>query len=158
MDSLHSALFYAFAAVAVAGALLTAWSRSRELAAAGLLLVVLGVALLLADLSGGFAGLVVFVLLLAAAAMTLGVPAQAEAPLRRADNLGAIVAALLFATLAYAAYRGLYHSAGHPGGTFNAAALGRLLIGRDALALIAAAAAALIAIAYLPAGRRGTRR
>lgn len=158
MDQLHSTLFYVFAAVAVLGALLAALARSRGLGALGLLLVALGVALELADLSAGFAGLIVFVLLLGAGALVLLTPAAAEASFRRADNLGALAAALLFAALAYASYRGLYHPAGYPGGTFNAAALGRLLAGRDALGLIAVAAAALIGIGCLPAKRRAGRR
>lgn len=158
MDALHSTLFYLFAAVAVIGALLAALARSRGLGALGLLLLALGVALELADLSAGFAGLIVFVLLLAAAGLALSVPLALEAPLRRADNLGALAAALLFGALAYASYRGLYHSTAYPGGTFNAAALGRLLAGRDALGLIAVAAATLIGIGHLPARRRAARR
>lgn len=158
MDALHTALFYVFSALAVVGALAAALARSRELAAAGLLLTALGVGLLLADLSAGFAGLLVFVLLLGAAGLALTVPPQSEPALRRADNLGAVVAAVTFAALAYASYRGLYHSAGYPGGTFNAAALGRLLLGRDDLGLIAVAAAALIGTAYLPARRPRGRR
>lgn len=161
MDALHSTVFYVFSAVAVAGALLAAIARSRALGFGGLLLVALGVALVLADLSGGFAGLVVFILLAGSAALTAAVPIGAEAPLRRADNLGAIAAALVFAALAYASYRGVFHAAGYPGGTFNAAALGRLLIGRDGMALIAVAAAVLIGLAHLPprgAGRPGPGR
>jgi hypothetical protein len=158
LDSLHSALFYVCAAIAVVGALLAALSRSRQPAAAGLVLAALGAGLLMGDLSGGFAGLVVFVLLLGAAGATLSVEPGIEAPLRLADNLGAVVAAVLFIALGYAAYRGVYHSTGYPGGTFNAAALGRLLLGRDALALIALAAGALIGASYLPAGRRRPAR
>jgi hypothetical protein len=158
LDALNSTLFYVFAAVAVIGALVAALGRTRTLGALGLLLVALGVALELADLSAGFAGLVVLVLLLGAAALVLAAPAAAEAPFRRADNLGALAAALLFGALAYASYRGLYHWTGYPGGTFNAAALGRLLIGRDALGLIAVGAAALIGIGHLPARRRKAAR
>ena len=162
MDTLHSVVFYIFSAIAVAGALLAALARSRELGLGGLFLVAIGAAIVLADLSGGFAGLVVFILLFAAAALTSTVPLGAETPFRRAENLGALAAALLFAALAYASYRGLYHSAGYPGGTFNAAALGRLLIGRDGMAVIAGAAAVLIGLAYLPSTSvrrpRGRRR
>ena len=158
MDALHSTLFYVFAAVAVVGALLAALARSRGLGALGLGLVAVGVALELADLSAGFAGLIVFVLLLGADALALAAPAGTEAPFRRADNLGAVSAALLFAALAYASYRGLYHSTRYPGGTFNAAALGRLLAGRDALGLIAVAGAAPIGAGHLPSRRRGRRR
>ncbi len=158
MDSPHSALFYAFAAPAIVGAVVAAWARSREMAGLGLLLVALAVALLLADLSAGFAGLLVFVLLAGASALSLAVPTTAEPPPRRAHNMGAVVAALLFAALAYAAYRGVYHPGEYPGGTFNSAALGRLLLGRDALALIAVGAAAFVGIAHLPGGRRASRR
>lgn len=158
MDALHSTLFYVFAAVAVAGALLAALARSRGLGALGLVLVAVGVALELADLSAGFAGLIVFVLLLGAGALALAAPATSEAPFRPADNLGALAAALVFGALAYASYRGLYHSTGYPGGTFNAAALGRLLAGRDALGLIAVAAAVLIGAGHLPSRRRASRR
>jgi hypothetical protein len=157
LDSLHSIVFYACSALALLGGLVAAWTRSRQVAAAGLFVLAAGVSLLLADLSAGFAGVLVFVLLLAAGAASVLPARSEEAPSRRADNLGAIVAALIFAALAYAAYRGVYHSTGYPGGTFNAAALARLLIGRDSLALIAGAATALIAASYLP-GRRGAAR
>jgi hypothetical protein len=158
LDALQSGLFYLFATVALAGALLSALTRSRELAAGGLLLLAAGTGLVLADLSAGFAGLLVFILLAGSAALALAVPPGPEPPAGRAENLGALLAAVLFAALAYASSRGLFHPADYPGGAFNAAALGRLLLGRDALGVIAVAACALIGLAHLPNRLRAVRR
>jgi len=70
-------------------------------------------------------------------------------PARRAHQVGALACAALFAVLAYAAYRGgLFHGTYAAGdfGLFNAAAMGRLLFGRDALATEAAGALLLLAL------------
>lgn len=155
MDTVHTAAFYATAALAIAGALLAALGRSRALGAGGLLLTAIGAALLLADLSAGFAGLLTFIILAAGAGVVAATPGGAESVPTRGHNLAALLSAVLFAALVYAAYRGLYHSAQYPGGQFNAGALGRLLVGRDALAVIAVGAATLVAARSLDWGRGG---
>ncbi len=142
MDTLRSILFYAFAAVTVAGALVAALGPSRRLRALGVGVVGAGLALLYADLEAGFAGLATLVAYLGMAALLLarGIPDRArEAAAARSHQVGAAAAALLFAALGYAAYRGGFHVPGYPGGEFGAAAVGRALIGRDALAAEAVA-------------------
>lgn len=151
---LHSILLVIFGAAALAGAAITTWAASRPAAMAGMALLAAGSALVLADLSAGFAAVLVFVAVIAAAVL-LPPPGEADGE-PRAFNLGALACALLFAALAYAAYRGVFHSARYPGGQFNAGALGRLLLGRDPLALIAAGAAVLIGLGLAaPAVGRG---
>ena len=148
MDTGHSATFLALAAIAVAAALVAAVTRRRTLGAAALGALALATGLLLADLSAGFAALLVFLLLLGAAGATLAAPVEAEQPAARRDQAGALAAVLIFAALAYAAYRGAFHSARFPGGSFDAAALGRHLLAHDPLSLLAAGAAVLIGTGF----------
>jgi NADH:ubiquinone oxidoreductase subunit 6 (subunit J) len=151
LDTLHSVLFYAFAAVTVAGGLATALlgARSRAL---GLGLVAIGVAGLLGDLDAGFAALVTLVALSACALLILKLPAPAaEEAIGLDRQLGAALSGLAFLALAYVAFKGSYFGGGSPSGFLNSAALGRLLFARDALAVEALAAAFLVALA---GGRR----
>ena len=155
MDTLHSVLFYAFAAVAVAGglaaALLGARSRALDLG-----LVAIGVAGLLGDLDAGFAAVLTLLALGASAILLLQLRAPAgEEPNGFDRQLGAALAGLAFLALAYVAFRGSYFGGGGgQAGFFNSAALGRLLFGRDALAVEALVAAILVA---LVSGRRLVR-
>lgn len=165
MDALHSLLFYVSAAIALAGALAASLldGRRQAYALAGF---GLGLALLYADLSAGFAGLVALLCYVGVAALLLGAPAL-DLP-ERAPNwvwqLAGVLAAVAFAVLAYAALRGRYAASGWYGGTFGAAAVGRLLIGHDALATVAATAALFVATAAFGLGAvrlavaRGARR
>jgi hypothetical protein len=59
--------------------------------------------------------------------------------------VGGVLAGAVLLVLLYVAYRGSYFAGAAITGQFNAAALGRLLVGRDALALEAIAAALLVA-------------
>jgi hypothetical protein len=147
LDTAHSALFYVLAAVAIAGAFVAALGRGRSVIPG---LGALGVAasLLLADLSAGFAALVVFVLLLGGAAVAIAVPEKDDRASDRLHQAGALAAVIVFAALAYAAYRGSFHSPGYPGGSFDASALGRHLLAHDPLALLATAAAVLIGTGF----------
>lgn len=151
MDSLQSVLFYAFAAVALAGGLITAFATSRSRGAVGLALAALGTGAVLADLSAGFAAILVTLALLAAVALATSVPPAAPTPAR---NWAGVAAALLFAALAYAAYRGAFHSDRYPGGSFNFSAMGRALLDHDAVGLIALAAALALAFGVAALGPR----
>ena len=146
MDALHSGIFYAFAAVTVAGGLLAALAAGRP-RALGLALVAAGLAALYADLDAGFAALVTLVALGLSALVLLragaGRTATALEPGTLVNQLGASLAGVVFLVLAYIAFRGAYFADYHAGGSFNTAALGRLLVDRDALAVEAVAAALL---------------
>lgn len=144
MDTLHSVLFYAFAAVTVAGGLVAALLEARP-RALGVAAVAVGVAGLLADLDAGFAALVALVALGACAALVLQLPGTVPAAVRLDRQLGEALAGVAFLALVYAAVKGGYAAASGSTGVFNAAALGRLLFGRDALAVEALAAALLVA-------------
>ena len=146
MDTLHSGIFYAFAAVTVAGGLLAALADGR-LRALGVGLVAVGLAGLYADLDAGFAALVTLVAVGASALVLLRAGAGRTVPPLEPgglfNQLGAALAGIVFVVLAYIAFRGAYFSGFHAAGTFNTAALGRLLIDREALAVEAVAAALL---------------
>ena len=160
MDTLRSALFYFFAAVMIAGALLAALAPSRRLRAVGVGLTGVGLAALCADLSAGFTGLICLISYMTMASLLAGratINGAREAVAGRVQHLGALAAALLFVALAYAAFRGAFHSAGYPGGEFGAAAVGRLLLGREALAveaLVALLSAGLITLLIRTRSRR----
>jgi hypothetical protein len=145
LDTLHSVLFYAFAAVTVAGGLVTALLGGRA-RALGIGAVAVGLAGLYADLNAGFAALVVLIALGASAILLLR-PQAADAPAGIAQQLGAALAGVAFLVLAYISFRFRYFPGSNLTGAFNAAALGRLLLGRDALATEAIAAALLVAAA-----------
>lgn len=151
MDTLHSVLFYAFAALTVGGGLCTSLLGGRA-RALGVAAVGVGLAGLYADLAAGYAAIVTLVALGACAALLLGlagpglVAADAEPP-GPARQLGAALAGVVFLALAYIAFRGSYPAGTASVGTVNAAAVGRLLLGRDALAVEALAAALLVAVA-----------
>jgi hypothetical protein len=145
LDTLHSVLFYAFAAVAVGGGLVTSLlaGRARALGVAG---VAVGLAGLEVDLDAGFAAIVTLVAVGASGLLLLGLrsPAQAE-PAGIAQQVGGILAGAVLLILLYVAYRGRYFAGATFTGQFNTAALGRLLVGRDALVLEALASALLVA-------------
>jgi len=148
LDTLHSVLFYAFAAVTVAGGFATALLGARA-GALGLAAVAIGVAGLLADLDAGFAALIALLALGACAVLVLQLPAPARLaadPAGLDRQLGAVLAGLAFLGLAYVAFKGLYHAGAGQLGTFNAAALGRLLLARDAMATEALLGAFLAAL------------
>ena len=151
MDTLHTVLFYAFAALTVGGGLSTSLLGGRA-RALGVAAVAVGLAGLYADLDAGYAAIVTLVALGACAALLLGLAgprftAADGEPAGPARQLGAALAGAVFLALAYIAFRGSYTAATASIGTINAAAVGRLLLGRDALAVEALAAALLVAVA-----------
>lgn len=161
MDVLLTIAFYVCAGLALAGALTSALlsgdSAWRPLA---LLAVAVGTAGVLASLSAGFAALVALICLVTAAALLSGPRATAAAleavrEHRRLAQVGALAAAALFVTLAYAAVRGDFVRGSYPGGWFGAAFIGRLLFTRDAVATQALAFALLIGLSGAAVRARG---
>jgi NADH:ubiquinone oxidoreductase subunit 6 (subunit J) len=151
LDTLHSVLFYAFAALTVGGGLVTSLLGGRA-RALGVAAVGVGLAGLYADLDAGYAALVILVALGACAVLLLGLagPRFAAADLEPAGlarQLGAALAGVVFLALAYVAFRGRYAGGTASIGAVNAAAVGRLLLGREALGVEALAAALLVAVA-----------
>ena len=151
MDTLHSVLFYAFAAITVGGGLAAALLGGRN-RALGVAAVAIGLAGLVADLDAGYAALVTFTAFALSALLLLSlhrepVLAAGSESSGAARQAGAAMAAVVFAALAYAAFRGSWFAGHQAGGSINTAALGRLLLGRDAIAVEAAAAALVVAVA-----------
>ncbi|HVH62711.1 MAG TPA: hypothetical protein VNA65_03825 [Candidatus Dormibacteraeota bacterium] len=149
MDSLHAVGFYASAGVSLLGGLGVALLQRRDSRGAALAATAIGVAGIYLSLSAGFAALIALICLLACAFVIAGPAhrslAPAMSPLWR--QLGAISAALLFALLAFSAFKGDFVKATFYGGAFDTAALGRLLFGHDAVAVVAVGVLALVAIA-----------
>ena len=160
MDALTSILLYACAAVAVAGALVAAIAPVA-LRWLGVLAVAAGTAAVLALLEAGFAAVVFLVCGAACAVLVrrLDAPAEVAAPVAGGllRQVGGIAAAVLFAVLAYAAFRGSFSLGAYPGGGFNSAALGRLLLDHDVLAGVAAGGLLLAGIAGAAASWRTAR-
>ena len=157
MDVLTSVLFYALATLALIGALGVALLPASPARALAFLLVAAGAAGMYAVLAAGFAAAVALVVLVACGLLLAPLPARGTAEPRGglAQQVGGLACAALFAVLAYAAYRGgLFHGTYAAGdfGTFNAAAMGQLLFGRDALA--GEAAGALLLLALVTGGAR----
>ena len=150
MDVLTSVLFFALAAVTLIGALGVALLPAGGVRALAFLLVAAGAAGMYLVLAAGFAAVVALVVLVAAGLLLAPLPrATAEPRSTVAHQVGALACAALFVVLAYAAYRGgLYAGAYRAAdfGIFNAAAMGRLLLGRDALATDGAGALLLLAL------------
>jgi NADH:ubiquinone oxidoreductase subunit 6 (subunit J) len=150
LDTLHSVLFYAFAALTVGGGLVACLLGGRE-RALGVGAVAVGLAGLYADLNAGFAAIVALVAIGASALLLISLrpPTRAtageEEPAGIAQQLGAALAGLALLVLLYVAFNGHHFPGSGVTGQFNTAALGRLLAGRDALALEAIAAALLVA-------------
>ena len=151
MDSPHAIGFFASTAIALGGAVFVALLPGRELRSLALLVSGVGVAGVDASLSAGFAAAVVLV-------SFAGCTALLVRPDYRAFNwvvggtwrqLGALGAALMFLALAYAAYRGAFAQVKFNGGDLGTAAVGRLLLARDAPATEAVAVLVLIALVVL---------
>ncbi len=151
MDSPHAISFFASSAIAVGGAVFVALLPGRELRSLALLVAGVGVAGVEASLSAGFAAAVTLVSFAGCAAM-LARPDYRPFNWPAGDlwrQLGAAGAAVLFVMLVYAAYRGAFAHVVFNGGALATAAVGRLLLARDALATEAVAALALVALVVL---------
>jgi len=157
VDVLLAIAFYFCAGLTLLGALLSALlpggSRWR---APALLALAAGGSGAIACLSAVFAALVTLVCLGGAAVLLSGRSVIAAAWRERASpdaawmaQVGGVVAAGLFVLLAYSAVRGDFVHGSYPGGWFGAAALGRVLFTRDAIAVQAVAFTVLIGLSGL---------
>ncbi len=157
--------FFICAAVAIGGALLAALTGSRAQRVLSLLAVTIGTAAMLALLSAGFAALVELAAG-AGSALLIGLRRTPQEPVLKREprrpawpaQLAAAGCALLFGVLAVAAWRGGVAAGSYPGGTFNSAAVARLLLDRDGLAGAALGAMLLTALAGAAASWRVRRR
>jgi NADH-quinone oxidoreductase subunit J len=160
MDSLHAIGFYVSAALSVAGGLSVAFLPDRTRRALALGAAGVGVAGIYASLSAAFAGVVALVAY-AGCALLLAGPAYRAVGLEvsgRWRQAGAVAAAVLFAVLAYSAFRGHFVNATFAGGRVGAAAVGRLLFTQDALATEAVGALVLVALVGATAAWRARER
>ncbi len=149
MDALNSILFYFCAAAAVGGALVAAVLPGAIARGYGLLAFALGAAGLLGALSAGFAAIVCLVGL-AACALLLGGRRAPDAP-EALEGMGfhhvaGGAAGLLLVALLYVGWRADFAQSTYPGGWFGAAAVGRLLFGRDTVPLEAVGGVLLAAL------------
>jgi hypothetical protein len=151
MDSPHAIGFFVSSAIALGGAVFVALLPGRELRSLALLAAGVGVAGVEASLSAGFAAAVALVSFAGCAVLLVR-------PDYRAFNWGggvawrqlaALGAAVVFLSLAYAAYRGAFAHVKFNGGSLGTAAVGRLLLARDTLATEAVAVLVLIALVVL---------
>lgn len=160
MDALTSILYYACAAVAVAGALAAAVLPGAAARGYGLLAFAIGTAGLLATLSAGFAAVCALVAF-GACALLLGartLPLTREPRPGLAVQLGGVTAALLLAALLYTGWRADFATGSYPGGAFGSAALGRLFFGRDAVAVEAVGGLLLVALVVAGSALRSVGR
>jgi NADH-quinone oxidoreductase subunit J len=159
MDSLHAIGFYVSAALAGVGGLGLAFARRHQRRGLGLGLVGLGVAGAYASLSAGFAA-VIALLCYAGCALLIArtdyrTVEQAVSTTWR--QVGAIGAAVLFAALTYAAFRGDFVHATFYGGPFGSLSLARLMFAHDALATEAVGGVVLLALVGAAAAWRRER-
>jgi NADH:ubiquinone oxidoreductase subunit 6 (subunit J) len=161
VDLVLTIVFFICAILAVAGALAASLGPAASWRLLGLLGLAVGTAGVLVSLWAGFAALVALVCLGASALLLGGVdaaPGRAEAPGRAplSGQVGAAAAALLLVLLLVVAVRGTFAAGGGPAQGFDPAAVGRALLGRDALALeaVGAALTAAFAVGALARSRR----
>ena len=137
MDSLHTIGFYVSTAIALGGAVFVALLPGRETRSLALLVAGIGVAGVDASLSAGFAAAVVLVSF-AGCAVLLGASRPSRSftgsRARAWRQLVRSVRRSCSPALAYAAYRGDFAHVKFNGGDLGTAAVGRLLLARDALA------------------------
>lgn len=151
MDSLHTVGFFVSSGVALAGGVLAAVLPDRGLRSLALGVAGLGVAGVEAFLSAGFVAVVTLISFAGSAALL------ARPDYRSFDwtggalwrQLGALGAVLVLALLGYSAYRGAFAHVTFNGGSFGAAAVGRLLFAREAIATEAVAAVVLVSLVVM---------
>jgi NADH:ubiquinone oxidoreductase subunit 6 (subunit J) len=153
-------LFYALGALALAGGLATAL-LTGERRLAGMAALGLGLAGLYLDLSAGFAAVVALVCYAVIAALLLRIARTSpsvEGTRGPAAQAAGPLAGIVFLVLAYSAYKGSFVSGYQALGQVNAAGLGRLLFGRDALAVEAVVASLVVAAVAIGLAARTVRR
>ena len=160
MDSLHAVGFYVSSGISLAGGLGAALLHAQRQRGVALGVVGVGLAGVYLALSAGFAAAVAL-LCYAGAAWMIG--SMRYRSMTGEDSLawrqlGAVGAAALLAVLAYSAFRGDFIHATFYGGPFDAAAVGRLIFGHDALATEAVAALVMAALVGATAAWRARER
>lgn len=164
MDLVLTIVFYTFAILAVVGALVAALAPAASLRLIGLIGVAVGTAGVMISLSAWWVALIALVCLGASAFLVAGgreVRAASATPsawFREAGfgtQVGVVAAALLLVLLALVATGGSFSRGGSGTAGIGVASLGRILFARDALAVEAAGAAAMIAMAMAAAVRGG---
>jgi NADH:ubiquinone oxidoreductase subunit 6 (subunit J) len=154
MDSLHAMGFYVSAGLSVAGGLSVAFLPGRSRRALALAVSGVGVAGIYASLSAAFAGLIALLSFAGCAAILAGPSYRVIEPAvsGRWRQIGAVAAAVLFAALAYAAFRGRF-VAGWTGyapwtadSGFGGTQVGRQLFTHDGLSTDAIGALVLVAL------------
>jgi NADH:ubiquinone oxidoreductase subunit 6 (subunit J) len=164
LDLVLTIVFYTFAILAVVGALVAALAPTASLRLMGLIGVAVGTAGVMISLSAWLVALISLVCLGASAFLVAGgreVRAASPTPsawFREAGfgtQAGVVAAALLLVLLALVAAGGSFSRGGSGTAGIGVASLGRILFARDALAVEAAGAAAMIAMAMAAAVRGG---
>jgi NADH:ubiquinone oxidoreductase subunit 6 (subunit J) len=159
MDSLHAIGFYVSAALAGLGGALLAFLPGHLRRGAAIGATGLGLAGIYASLSAGFASIVV-IACYAGCALLVARPdyrTVEQAARSQWRQLGAVGAAVLWAALAYAAFRGNFTHATFYGGAFGSVSIGRLLFTHDALATEAVGGLVLVALVGAAAAWRRDR-
>lgn len=154
MDLVLTIVFYLSAILAVAGALASVLLPTGPRRPLGLLAVAVGTAGVLVSLSAGFAALVALVCLGAAALLLGRDEVHTPRPRGLPAQIGAVAAGLLVLVLVYVAVRGTFFAGRQGVDGFPLAAMGRVLFGRDALALEAVGAMLMVAVAFGAAALR----
>jgi len=180
LDLVLTVVFYICAVLAVVGGLAAALAPVASWRLVGLLAVAVGAAGVLVSLSAGFAALVALVCLGGSTLLLGGLDLRSSRPEAAAGRgvggrriaggataslpsahlpsglsaqLGGIAAALLLVVFLVVAVGVGFASGASAGSVFDAAALGRALLGRDALALEAAGVGLATALAFGAAAR-----
>jgi NADH:ubiquinone oxidoreductase subunit 6 (subunit J) len=167
MDSLHAIGFYMSAGLSVAGGVAVAFLPARARRALALAVAGVGVAGIYTSLSAGLAGAVALISFAGCALLLAGPSYRAIEPVvsGRWRQIGALAAAVLFAVLAWSAFRGNFAAAftGYSPWTLSgdgsgATQVGRLLFTHDALSADAVGALVLVALVGATAVWRGRER
>jgi len=165
VDLVLTIVFFICAILAVVGALSASLVPDASWRLLGLLVMSVGAAGVLASLSAGFAAVVALVCLAASAVLigTAGAGNSGGSARLRLDvpsgvalpaQIGAVAAALLLVVLLVVAVGGTFAAGAHTGGGFDAAAVGRVFFGRDALAVVAVGATLTAALTAGAVARR----
>jgi|ERR1700674_368565 len=167
MDSLHAIGFYMSAGLSVAGGLAVAFLQGRGRRALALAVAGVGVAGIYTSLSAGLAGVVALISFAGCALLLAGPSYRVIEPAvsGRWRQIGAVAAAVLFAVLAWSAFRGNFAAAftGYSpitlgGDGSGATQVGRQLFTHDALSTDAVGALVLVALVGATAVWRGRER
>jgi hypothetical protein len=160
MDSLHAIGFYVSAALSVGGGLLFAFLPGRTERGLAMAVAGLGIAGAYASLSADFAAVVALVSYACCAFLLAGPQHRAVESVAGSTwrQVAAVATAVLFALLAYAAFRGDFVYTAFRGGEIGSAAVGAFLLAHDALATEAIAALMVLSLVGATVALRGRDR